>query len=186
MNQLRQQCPSPYIKALHFCRIHWQLGASSVLHKPNDSPVSCSRPIHLCEICPYLSAPNDTSQRIYGPFTIWEIYWETILYHKKNRQFLRWKFLRSDCIEWEMMCPPLKIIRRLGHQRWLKGVHPLRYMVPICDASEEFIEALFHKDMPRKGNKCAPWTILKFNVLILTWSSLCPWGWAFDLHCSKV
>ena len=29
--------------------------------------------------------------RIYAVFAIWEIYWEKVLYHKKNRQFLRWK-----------------------------------------------------------------------------------------------
>ena len=88
-NQLCQQRPSPH--AVLICGIHWQLEASSVLHKPNDSTVSWSRSFCLCEICPYISAPNDTS-----PFTIWEIYWEKVLYHKKNRQFLGWKFLRSD------------------------------------------------------------------------------------------
>ena len=82
--------------SLQFCRIHWQLGASSVLHKPNDSPVSWSRSFCSCETCPYRSAPNDTSPRIYAPFTIWEICWEKVLYHKKNKQFLRRKFLRSD------------------------------------------------------------------------------------------
>ena len=90
VNQLRQQCPSH--QDLQFCRIHWQLGASSILHKPNDSSVSCSRSFCSSGICPYLFAPNDTSPRIYAPFTIYK----KVLYHKKNRQFLRWKFLRSD------------------------------------------------------------------------------------------
>ena len=39
---------------------------------------------------------------------------------------------------------------------------------PTCDVFEEFVGALFHKDIPRKGNKCTPWTILKSNVAILT------------------
>ena len=40
-------------------------------------------------------------------------------------------------------------------------------MIPICGGFEEFGEALFHKGKPKKGNKCAPWTILKSNVAIL-------------------
>ena len=169
VNQLRQQCPSP--QALHICWIHWQLGASSVLHKTNYS--SCSRSFCLCEICPYLSTPNDTSPRIYAPFTIWEIYWEKVLYHKETGNFRGGNFL-DQTIEWELMCLPLKIIWR--NDMWLlhhwqsigqKGCMPYPTWSNM-GCFWGFFGALFHKGIPRKGNKCAPWTILKYNVVNLT------------------
>ena len=88
-------------------------------HKSNHSSVSFSRSFCLCEICPYLSAPNDTSPRIYASFTIWEIYWEKILYHKKTGNFWGGNFL-DQTIESELMCLPLKII---WNDMWL--VHHL-------------------------------------------------------------
>ena len=63
------------------------------------------------------------------------------------------------------MCLPLKIIWR--NDMWLVH-HWLMLHDPTCDAFEEFVGALFHKGIPRKGNKCTPWTILKSNVAILT------------------
>ena len=55
----------------------------------------------------------------------------------------------------------------LGHH-WSKGVHALPYMIPIWDAFGEFAGALFHNGILRIGNKCAPWTVLKSKVAILT------------------
>ena len=92
-------------------------------HKSNHSSVSFSRSFCLCVICPYLSAPNDTSPRIYASFTIWKIYWEKILYHKKTGNFWGGNLV--------------------GTSPWSNGWHALPYMIPICDALRSLLEHCF-------------------------------------------
>ena len=148
--------------------------------------------ILLREICSYLSAPNDTSQRMHTPFTIWDMSWEMHLTIRKTGNYL------DQTIEWEQMSL-LKSSRGMTCGRGITDspsvsrVFAIPYIIPIRDVLEEFDIAHSISDMNLVSNPLTVWQghtgegkhmcTLNYPQIscydsgwTFTWSPICHWG----------
>ena len=111
-----QQCPSP--QALHFCRIHWQLGVSSVFHKPNDSLFHAAVILFMQNLPIFICTKWHISKNLCSIYHMRNLLRKGYFTIRKTDNFWGGNFL-VQAIEWKLMCLPLKLIWRndiwLGH-----------------------------------------------------------------------